>query len=326
MQINEIVSSNRTFIMGCAMGAILLFHQPFFSDNLLTGFFHIFGHWGVDLFLFISGMGIVNSLSKNTLKQYYTNRIIRIIPSCFIVGVCKVVLFHWGFVEFVHENTLLTLTNCYLWYIYAILIYYIFAPFLFKAIQKHGILVLVVVSLLSISCMFVPFYNNSLYFINKMGWVIERLPVFVYGMYFSCYSIKKEINEYLKIGFISLLICFILRLCVVYLNWLINSVIYILLLLSMPTLCVISSFFYIALKRFKGDILFKYLGRYSLEIYLWQEFVFYNMSSNQLFLYNGKWFQFFISLALILILSYLTFVLKEVLFRTVKSIYKKQYL
>lgn len=323
MQINEIVSSNRTFIMGCGMGAILLFHQPFFSDNLLTGFFHIFGHWGVDLFLFISGMGIVNSLSKNTLKQYYTNRIIRIIPSCLIVGFCKVLLMHWGFVEFVHENTLLTLTNCYLWYIYAILIYYIISPFLFKEIQKYGILVLVGVSLLSISCMFVPFYNNSFYFINKMGWVIERLPVFVYGMYFSCYSIKKEKNEYFKIGFISLLICFILRICVVYLDWSINSIIYILLLLSMPTLCVISSFFYIVLKRLKGDILFKYLGRYSLEIYLWQEFVFYNMSSNQLFLYNGKWFQFLISLALILTLSYLTFFLKEVLFRTVKSIYKK---
>lgn len=57
--------------MGFAMISIMLFHQPFFFDNLFVGFFHLFGYWGVEVFLFVSGFGIVHSLKKNSIPVYY---------------------------------------------------------------------------------------------------------------------------------------------------------------------------------------------------------------------------------------------------------------
>lgn len=41
--------------MGFAMISIMLFHQPFFYRNPFVDFFHLFGYWGVEVFLFVSG-------------------------------------------------------------------------------------------------------------------------------------------------------------------------------------------------------------------------------------------------------------------------------
>lgn len=73
MEFNRLISKYRTRIMGCAMIAIMLFHQPFFYSNPLVDFFHLYGFWGVEVFLFVSGFGVVYSLRKNSLKQYYIN-------------------------------------------------------------------------------------------------------------------------------------------------------------------------------------------------------------------------------------------------------------
>lgn len=97
---NEIISKNRTAIMGFAMMSIMLFHQPFFYGNPFVDFFHLYGFWGVEVFLFVSGFGIVHSLKKNSLAIYYTNRLKRLLPSCLLVGIGKYVLVQMGFVCF----------------------------------------------------------------------------------------------------------------------------------------------------------------------------------------------------------------------------------
>ncbi len=84
---NKELSTSRTFIMGVAMIAIMLFHNQYATSVPYIGeVFKRYGYLGVDLFLLVSGFGIANSLNKNGLKQFYYNRFIRIIPACIISG------------------------------------------------------------------------------------------------------------------------------------------------------------------------------------------------------------------------------------------------
>ena len=63
------------------MLSIMFSHQRFvhvFPFNV----FESFGHWGVDVFLFLSGMGMVDSLMAHTVKEFYFRRFKRLIPLC----------------------------------------------------------------------------------------------------------------------------------------------------------------------------------------------------------------------------------------------------
>lgn len=89
---NRDISKYRTAIMGIAMISVMLFHQ-YFTSVIPFNLFHNFGSWGVDVFLFLSGMGIVRSLNNNSLKVYYLRRLKRILPSCILCGSIKYSIF-----------------------------------------------------------------------------------------------------------------------------------------------------------------------------------------------------------------------------------------
>lgn len=54
------------------------------------------GLWGVEVFLFLSGVGISNSLDKNTTKTYFRNRFLRIIPVVFVVELLSFIIDSFG--------------------------------------------------------------------------------------------------------------------------------------------------------------------------------------------------------------------------------------
>lgn len=142
---NTLISENRTFIMGCAMISVMLFHQQFMSGvrtagpfGVIWSIFHNFGHWGVDIFLFLSGFGVVHSLRKNSMKVYFANRAKRILPSCIILGVILGTLYVTGLWTsgYYTESVFVIYTSLWLWYIPAIIVYYTAAPFVLKAIDR----------------------------------------------------------------------------------------------------------------------------------------------------------------------------------------------
>ena len=94
----ELVSVNRSAIMGLSMVFIMLFHQ-YFTSVFPFNLFHNYGHWGVDVFLFLSGMGLVNSLEKNSIKDYYKRRFMRLVPSCIFCGSLKYLVW-WTLMKF----------------------------------------------------------------------------------------------------------------------------------------------------------------------------------------------------------------------------------
>lgn len=269
--------------MGCAMITIMLGHQPFFYESHFVGFFHIYGSWGVDLFLFVSGFGIVHSLKKNSIKHFYKNRAIRLLPACLIVGCLKYILTLCGFVEFASSNLILLLTNVYLWYIYAIIVYYILSPWLYSALERYGVIVLVSVCVLSFLCSFVPFYKSPYYLINHIGWLTARLPIFVLGMYVVLHPLRIKLQYIIGGGVIIFVIAAILKLTTIMVRFKWNvPYLNLLVMLSTPMLCIVAGKISHIASYIKLDSAISFFGKYSLELYLWHEFIYWNLLKNDL--------------------------------------------
>lgn len=69
-------------LMGCAILWVMFYHSEFASHSSLFNMVKSMGYGGVDIFLFLSGMGIFFSLKNNSLGKYIYNRIRRIYLWC----------------------------------------------------------------------------------------------------------------------------------------------------------------------------------------------------------------------------------------------------
>lgn len=134
---NSLISKYRIPIMGLSMISIMLYHQNWITEGFFFEWIRMLGYIGVEVFLFISGFGIAHSLMKNTLWQYYKNRVIRLMPACILFGLCKIVLSNIPTMPPV-QNLFLDLFSLSQWYIYAIVVFYLFAPVVYKMINKVG--------------------------------------------------------------------------------------------------------------------------------------------------------------------------------------------
>lgn len=107
------ISDNRSYLMGIAMVSIMLFHQDWiYGWNPIFAFFHFYGNWGVDVFLFVSGFGLYYSLKNDhRVIPFYKRRIIRILPLCILCGLFRYIVDHilpvgvGGYPTGVHEVT-----------------------------------------------------------------------------------------------------------------------------------------------------------------------------------------------------------------------------
>ncbi len=123
-----ILKKSRTWLMGLVMISVMLFHQIFhlpFLECFPFSFFHHYGHYGVDVFLFLSGFGIWFPLHNNKqggVMSFYARRLWRIWPYCLVAGwiIFAITVAEQGEVHLVH--CLLSLTGTALWYIRSILV------------------------------------------------------------------------------------------------------------------------------------------------------------------------------------------------------------
>lgn len=278
-----VTSQYRSAIMGLSMLSIMLLHQ-WFINVFPFNFFHVFGNWGVDVFLFLSGMGLVNSLEKNTLKEFYRRRFIRILPSCFICGSLKYTFYLlFGSSLFILKEGLnlgiWSVLSLDLWFIYAIIIFYIITPILYYLFKKYLYETLIFVLLL--------FMVNGMIIRDSVGydwlspkgifsWTVERFPIFSAGMIIAIY--KGKINENYSLSAFFLLIAVLFKLIEKYgvvFNG-IRACQFLSLTLGMPALICLNIF---VLKKFHLMSLnfCSYLGKLSFELYLVHEFIFWSI-------------------------------------------------
>lgn len=131
-------------MMGLAILFIVMFHQHFITGPI-TSFFHSYGHFGVDVFLFLSGFGIYYSLNKQkdneSVKSFYMRRAFRIIPTCLIAFICFYYFWKTAFpvtYRFSGPNFICGCFGLDVWYIRTIVIYYLLSPILFRLITKKN--------------------------------------------------------------------------------------------------------------------------------------------------------------------------------------------
>lgn len=275
------LSQYRSSLMGVAILSIMLSHQRFvhfFPFNV----FEAYGHWGVDIFLFLSGMGMVRSFENHSIGEFYRRRFLRLVPICIFCGVIKYLIYL--FVGEPIENLkvglnigILSLCSLDLWFIHSIIIYYLLTPFFYRLLKCCFWQTLVVVYLLSI--VFQLFYAEQVGFdwLSPLGvslYTIERLPVFMIGMIVSMYNSGITQKQFVISGvslFMTICLAVLLKTDIIPLTFF--ACVYP--LLSLGILALVLSMIYI-FTLISRNVLrsFDFMGNHSLEIYLVHEFIF----------------------------------------------------
>ncbi len=179
----------------------IIFKQP---EYILQATFSYFGHYGVQIFLFLSAYG----LTKQYLKKhqgYYSfikHRILKIYPA-FLLSILLLAIYmsqlqdinpitfiqiNWEsliykltFISNFINGELVTIVGPW-WFISLIVQFYFIFPLLIKIFEKYGSFSLIVISLFGIilTAQLQPFINISL-----GGTVLAHLPEFSLGIYLA---------------------------------------------------------------------------------------------------------------------------------------------
>lgn len=142
------ISRYRGELMGMAMIFIILFHVSLPQSDMFFGLRRM-GNIGVDMFLFLSGIGLWFSWTKNpSCKHFFKRRYLRIYPTWLVmaslyyiprfrggdimawIDLIGDITINWDF--WLHDE--LTF-----WYIPATMMLYLFAPAYMELIRKHPI-------------------------------------------------------------------------------------------------------------------------------------------------------------------------------------------
>lgn len=197
-----LLSKYRLPIMGFAALWILIYHvwKPLLGrwDRLLLieNFVKEIGFCGVDIFLLVSGLGMIYAIEKYDLKTFYLRRFWHVYPAFFFAAFGIGFFRGWSLQEIFEKVLLIRFFKdniySYLWYVPAALLFYLFFPlyyyFFKKAKNKYWFVTgtLMIWYLLSIS--FAGILREDFYGITN------RIPVFVIGVLTGWLIQNKEIE------------------------------------------------------------------------------------------------------------------------------------
>lgn len=213
MEFVDRVSEKRGALMALAIMFVVVYHYkcwiggfPWYIGSILK-----FGYIGVDIFFFLSGFGLACSFQKNNIRQFYKNRVIKILPCYLLYGVILLLniafqggMFTWFDVLYKFSTLEYTFRHGGIdWFMSAIIQLYLLFPLFFLFVQKFR--------LVATMATFIIVY--ALTAIHDFHWthlaLLQRLPMFVMGIY--CYVFK---NETKRIKCLVLFSCaFFLALC-----------------------------------------------------------------------------------------------------------------
>lgn len=181
------ILENRNYLMGIAMILVIVYHFTCWVGlkNLLFPF--RYGFIGVDIFLYLSAVGLGFSASKYPYMQFVKRRIIRIMPLYIFAAVIDSFLFYFtndksfGLWDLFCNITSLSYYGLggFLrdWYLSSLLLLYLIFPILTMLVCKFKLFCLVVsvfVSFLLVYFVDLPFQYNCF---------ISRIPIFLFGIF-----------------------------------------------------------------------------------------------------------------------------------------------
>ena len=184
------ISRYRGELMGIAMIFIFLFHVALPRSDMFFGLRRV-GNIGVDMFLFLSGVGLWFSWMKHpSLKLFFKRRYLRVYPAWFIISCLYYIPhFHGGgvraWVDLVGDITInwdfWLHDELKFWYIPAMMMLYLFAPPYMQLIRRHPVYrwLPVVMILWCILVQYVSPIHNAVGHI-EIFW--SRVPIFFIGI------------------------------------------------------------------------------------------------------------------------------------------------
>lgn len=196
------ISRYRGELMGLAMIFVMLFHVWMPRSNPMYGLVRC-GNVGVDMFLFLSGIGLWFSWTRNpSLRHFFKRRYLRVYPAWLVVAclfyipnyintpgggyspdvpnLVANILVGWSFWR-VDDLTF--------WFIPAIMMLYTFAPAYMKLITRHPSYRWTPVAAMVLAVM-VQYYPPVHQAVGHLEIFFSRIPIFLIGI--NCGSWVKE--------------------------------------------------------------------------------------------------------------------------------------
>lgn len=195
INIYESVSNYRKQLMGIAALWIIIFHfwinifKEGSSLYIVESFIKTIGYCGVDIFLFLSGMGLVNSMEKNkNITSFYKARLKRILFPYLFISVINELLNRKEIKTFLLDlcgiNFFIKDVNSSgLWFVIAIIVLYLLFPIYYYCAKKTNIkkytIFLIAIWLLITYILFKFTDRIDIYSFTN------RIPIFLLGAYFT---------------------------------------------------------------------------------------------------------------------------------------------
>lgn len=186
------ISDSRGELFGIAALLVIMTHASSYNWGVvylsrICGF----GSVGVDIFLFLSGMGLYYSMKKcNSIRTFYVHRIKRIIPSYLIIagvlyGIIALLNNTPLMDYFLHISTLdfwvYGQNGVSAWYVSFIILLYLIYPAIYKMLSKKNwirdIFILFLIVIIFDSILFI--YYRDVYLRYERA--LLRVPVFLIG-------------------------------------------------------------------------------------------------------------------------------------------------
>ena len=291
----QLLFQYRGALMGIAALWILVTHEwqivSFEGEWIyeIERFWKRIGFCGVDIFMILSGMGMVFSLEKNSIIRFYYNRIKRIIIPFWFMASVVAFIDKWDKVFYFKVITGIAFfrINIYsfLWFVPAIITFYILVPIfyaVFKRAKNKYIFRLAVLEIwLLVSLLLKAYMREDLYGFTN------RIPIFIMGVFLGWICREKTVH-FNKTTWIFLIITLILGLYLAYQsnmngmqlilpvsnccipNFLIAVSLPLLIAKVMDMLCTVKLIKYADIILIK---IFSFFGMISLEFYCVQEWI-----------------------------------------------------
>lgn len=192
----ELSLEYRSQIMSFAAFWILCSHSiNICGENLWTYLYYFkpliaYGWGGIDIFFFLSGLGIGLSLKKNpSTAQFFSKRFNRIFPAFFIVVTVEHLLYNDSILKYFWDVTMLGYwtpllgyaTKNTFWYVSAAFAFYLLSyPYYKYYFSKRPLLSTLIISVIGF----------SLYYILPLDLFLGRIPIYFMGMFASQYVHK----------------------------------------------------------------------------------------------------------------------------------------
>ncbi len=197
----SLISKYRSAIMGFAAIWILFFHEWIVlseTEKTVIGWTERFlkrtGFCGVDIFLFLSGMGLTYAIKKSSLGKFYYNRFKRLLFPFLFVGVVRCIMEDWKLFDFIGNitgyNFYTKSMYSFLWFVPAIATFYILFPAYNSLFNKSSNKLLFTAGAFQLWLLWSLFVRDDMR--GDLYGFTNRIPIFLIGIYVGYLCQNKE--------------------------------------------------------------------------------------------------------------------------------------